>query len=292
MTVYFTTVGGDVNLKPHPGDAKKTIMAASKELLESEKAALEAMLKKFKVDPTRPLEGSEHVLPVPLDKACAALRKALKARGETISAVKLSDGRIEEIRFSDIGKVAGRKPEPKAAAVFDRLPKSCPAPVYTPRDVRASAVLDEFLNPLQRADFERCGAFTAVGCDSGHHYMITHRHSPVLRDGGMKTLLRDLTDGGDVCSRDIGLPPSEECLALLLMVTLREDYWLHAESRPWRSLDDLKDAVGVALGVYQERGGLPTVRVEWTEPGGQRTKRTFVVRDGHWETARPKTKGK
>lgn len=159
-------------------------------------------------------------------------------------------------------------------------------------EVRASAVLDEFLNPLQRADFERCGAFTAVGCDSGHHYMITHRHSPVLRDGGMKTLLRDLTDGGDVCSRDIGLPPSEECLALLLMVTLREDYWLHAESRPWRSLDDLKDAVGVALGVYQERGGLPTVRVEWTEPGGQRTKRTFVVRDGHWETARPKTKGK
>ncbi len=234
MTVYFPTIGGDVNLKPDPADPKRTLLTATKQLTESERGAIRLLLKKYKVTPKTSLEGSEHTIPTSLAKAAVALKKVLKAKYDTITAVKLTDGRIEEVKTSEVDAKAGAR----AAAVVDVPPKRCPLPVYSERDVRASAVLNEFLNPLQRADFERLGAFTAVGCDSGHSYMICHRHSPTLRDGVTKTLLRDLNTFADICTRDIGLPASEECLALLFMVTCRENEWLHSEGRPWRSLDN------------------------------------------------------
>lgn len=157
----------------------------------------------------------------------AVLAKALKPTRNLLSAVRFTNGKIEEVRHTkdgvaDLPSEPAKKPaeEIKAAVTAAKPAIGCPMPAFPEADVRASRVLEAFLEPDQIRDYRQYGAFTAQGVDSGHRYMICNRETPQMLKACDGRQLYDLEEKRALCVHDWDVPPPEEMLELFLCLTL------------------------------------------------------------------------
>lgn len=116
---------------------------------------------------------------------------------------------------------AARKEKKAKAGVTVAAPTiGCPMPDFARAEVRATRVLEAFLDPEQLEDYRAEGRFMVVGADTGHRYLLAHREQPHLlaQMGGRQVF--DLDAGFPICVHDWTVPAAEELLTLKLMLTL------------------------------------------------------------------------
>jgi hypothetical protein len=155
----------------------------------------------------------------------AVIAKALKPTRNLLSAVRFSNGKIEEVRSSKSGAIADlpaatKDAEPVAAVTTAKPKIGCPMPEFPEADIRASRVLEAFLDPEQIRDYRKYGSFISQGADSGHRYLVANRETrqAVSKCDGRQ--LYDLEEKRALCVHDWEVPPPEEMLALHLCLTL------------------------------------------------------------------------
>lgn len=156
----------------------------------------------------------------------------------TIEEVVKEDASAEQVHASRAYREAeGKKPEPKKfeskkpeEKKLAKKPKEgvtvaaptigCPMPEFARAEVRATRVLEAFLDPEQLEDYRAEGRFMVVGADTGHRYLLAHREQPHLlaQMGGRQVF--DLDAGFPICVHDWTVPAAEELLTLKLMLTL------------------------------------------------------------------------
>jgi len=112
----------------------------------------------------------------------------------------------------------------------------CPAPDFGKSEVRARRVLLTFLDDRQKEDLQKTGRFVTKGQDTGRRYLLSLRDGPegLMRTGGRGVYDLDASSsprcglnprdvsfhGGPLCVHDWTVPPSEEVLAIHLMLSL------------------------------------------------------------------------
>lgn len=167
----------------------------------------------------------------------SVLAKALKPERKLLTAVKFTNGHIEEVHSIPSKEGPYRTPvipektivdeaTPVAAATVAKPTVGCPMPEFPEADIRASRVLETFLDADQIKDYRSQGAFITVGADSGHRYLVANRERPnMLKKCGGRQLY-DLEENRPLCIHDWSVPPPEEMLALHLLLTLKgnEEY--------------------------------------------------------------------
>ncbi len=220
------------------------------------------------------LSGSGPIaLDAPIAKVSKVLAKLMKPGRTTISAVRFSDGTMEEIRStdddSDTGADTGPKEDPASSGLYrdegpgEKVPKKrgrpkaaatvaapirgCPAPDFTSSELRAQEVLAAFLDPGQLEDFRRYNKFVSIGQTTGNRYMITSRHA---RDELAKYTrsLYDLDRETPLCVHDWDVPAAEEMLTLHVLLQLPgwENYLRTATE------DNLEDVLSQHLGAFDD----------------------------------------
>ena len=217
--VFIPTSQGDVNIEKV--NDRKTLLETTT-LSQSEKEAVVALLEHFKVKhDERCLEESSFSIPASIERVHAKLVKLLKKDKSILTAVKLSDGTLSEVREP-------QKALPPGDSVSVPAPsRGCP-PREEParRDLRATRVLHRFLNPAQLEDFLRYGAVCVVGGDTGHRYSVCHPHAKALKSAPhFGHLVVDLEKHVSYCSYAMAVPAAEEMLAHILMIAFREREW-------------------------------------------------------------------
>lgn len=252
LTVLIPTFHGDIRLDKQ---GKKTRVRVH-ELTPSEERAMESLRSRavstrlrnkwataaeflaLTNSAYRSKDGVTIVLDAPIEKVQAVLAKALKPERKLLTAVRFSDGRVEEVHSNLVdktpeGETVEAKPEaekadkpekPEKAAVATTLAqpvRGCPMPDFPEADIRASRLLESFLSPNQIDDFRRSGCFVTIGADSGHRYLIGSRERPsaLQRHLGGRQLF-DLEEKRSICVHDWDVPPAEEMLALHLCLSL------------------------------------------------------------------------
>jgi hypothetical protein len=218
--VYIPTAEGDVLIEKV--DAKTTTMTTTK-LSHMEKKAIKAILDKFKVPfEDAKLEDHTFTFPAKIEAVHKVLTKCLKKDRATITAVKLADGSITEVLNPEKALPTGD------SVTVEKPARGCPPRAeLPPRDVRATRVLEMFLDPAQLADFNEHGAVCVIGHDTGHRYSVCHPYARVLRHRPhYGKLVADLETGNTYCSYAMHIPPAEEMLAHVLMISLREKEWI------------------------------------------------------------------
>lgn len=195
----------------------------------------------------RTVDGLTLNLNAPIEDVQETLAKALKPKRSLLTAIRFSDGRIEEAfeaRTAEDGtKTISIPDEPvekawddvhparvaEAAATVAAPIVGCPMPAFVEAEVRASYVLEHFLTPEQIEDYRKLGCFVSLGHDTGHRYMVIHRERPAMcsKFGGRQ--LYDLDENRAMCVHDWEVPPPEEMLALHLCLQLpgKERYIRH-----------------------------------------------------------------
>ena len=177
---------------------------------------------------------------VPVEKAGKRIAKFLKPHRKLVTAVKFQDGRMEEVTESryddekliDMAREKKQKPDVKpkpetkpiettATATTVAAPFiGCPLPDFKNADVRATRVLNAFLDGDQREDFAQHQGFITMGADSGHRYMLTSRNATGRLEKYAGRQMYDLDTNRAICTHDWGVPASEELLSLHVMLSL------------------------------------------------------------------------
>lgn len=101
-------------------------------------------------------------------------------------------------------------------------PDAVPGPINPAREV-----LNAFLSDQQRDQWESERSIVATGSHTGHRYLLAHRHTERARRFGK--IAYDLDDGIVVHFHDWSVPPEEEVLAAMLILSHREP-WLRNEA--------------------------------------------------------------
>lgn len=245
---YLPTFHGDIKLERE--GPKKTLLRAY-ELTPMERLAMEKLrssaVKKTLARRTswanekdfipltsatyNSIDGVTIHLNAEIEKVQTVLAKALKPSRKLLTAVRFTDGRIEELHSIRDPEVTRQKqpyrdppvsvpvPPVPAVAVTVAVPVvGCPMPEFQEADVRASRVLEAFLDPDQIDDYRRHGAFITRGADTGNRYMVANRERPniLVKCGGRQ--LYDMEMGVPLCVHDWEVPPAEEMLALHLLL--------------------------------------------------------------------------
>ncbi len=158
-------------------------------------------------------------LDAPIHDVAAVLNKALKPGRQLLTAVRYGGGKIEELPAG--APALEEKASVEIVAATVAAPEiGCPTPEWPEADIRANRVLEAFLDPEQLDDYRRRGAFVAVGHDTGHRYLITHRERPAAMRHVSYRSLYDLDEQRALCLHDWTVPPAEEAAAILFCVTL------------------------------------------------------------------------
>lgn len=152
--------------------------------------------------------------------------RALKPERKLLTAVRFTDGRVEEVHSNIIPETSRaiavqEKPAPAVATTVAAPVRGCPMPNFPEADVRASRVLEAFLNQGQIEDYRKTGSFLTTGADSGHRYLVCNRERPNRMKshlGGRQ--LFDMDTNHAICVHDWSVPPPEEMLALHLCLSL------------------------------------------------------------------------
>lgn len=270
MRVYIPTVHGDVNIRPDGDDPKKVTEVETTKLTDTEVRAVKALLEKFEVEfDEDKLEDRTFHVGENFTVVHKFLVGRLKAGKKTITAVKLTDGSMIEVhdevqlqKLADAGQA-------KSAVTSSTPVRGCPMPRYEPREIRASRVLREFLNPAQLHDFEQYGAFVVLGGDSGHRFRVAHRFSRLFEDPNEYWFVKDLDTQRTYCSHRTELPPSEETLALMLAVLFRERTWLDGRENA-EGLEGAGITVGLeaTMPARAAQGAVPNTVYSYAPLGG------------------------
>jgi hypothetical protein len=204
-----------------------------------------------------PIDSQQYVVgkvEVVLDVGMAAVRdllaRELKPNRKLVNAVLFKDGTMAEATFAeDHEPVAGLDPpvegphaappppaatprttpprqRPAAGATVAAPERGCPAPDFSPAEIRAKQVLHVFLDEEQRQDIVLYDRFVAVGHDTGHRYMLVSRTNRKQLDLFGGRTLYDLDEDRAYCVHDWDVPSGEELLALLVFLRIpgKESY--------------------------------------------------------------------
>ena len=227
MLWYITSFFGDIRVETIDEKSCKVIV---QEATAQEKMALELLTKtaiKKKWVPEGTVFGVNTVVQATTRRVANLIAKSLKPTRKLVSAVKFSNGKIEEISEQTFtvpdGKLSktetGGLSEPKAATTVATPTKGCPPPDFSPAQLRARDCVMAFLSPEQREDFLRFNRFIAVGVTTGHRYMLTSRTNRDDLQRYHRTLY-DLDDDKPLCVHDWDIPAEEELHALHIMTQL------------------------------------------------------------------------
>jgi len=194
-------------------------------------------------------------LRAPIEEVEKVLSKALNvSKRKLLSVVKFSDGTMEKIirrdeeppkdekneevegeNIPDYAKDKANKErqtkEAKAAATVKKPQVGCPMPEFPEADIRASRVLEVFLNDAQIADYRKYGAFMTIGRDTGHRYIVANRETPQALKKCQGRQLFDVEENRALCVHDWSCPPPEEMLALHLCLSI-PGYEQHIRTLP------------------------------------------------------------
>lgn len=171
------------------------------------------------------------------------LSKALRPERQLVKAMRFSDGKVSEIEgyrtpapgstelatekeivhqaeVVEEKKSLAEKIKEVAVTVAEPV-LGCPMPDFPQADIRASRVLETFLNEDQIRDYRKEGCFVSTGADTGHRYLICNREQPaVMRARLVGRQLFDLDLNRPICVHDWAVPPPEEMLSLHLCISL------------------------------------------------------------------------
>jgi len=240
---YVPSFFGDVSLT---ATGPKSCVLVAERLTIVERGALEALTKTaikrgWCQEGTDLARLSKTDLAAPLGRVSSLLASALKPGRTLVTAVRFRDGRMEEMQEAPYADDRASPPPDEQAtspqqAEPDMLPvvppetaeavtvakpfRGCPAPDFAAYDVKATRVLNTFLNADQREDFARFNRFVTMGADTGHRYMITSRHN---RDAlaQFHRQMYDLDDRQEFCVHDdTTVPAAEELLGLHVCLSL------------------------------------------------------------------------
>jgi len=234
-TWFLPSFFGDVRIEAET-ETSCTVITTQVTPQEREALAkLEVMAKKKGWRDTAIAVDGRSTLRAPVEKVAKTLAKLLKPGRTVISAVKFSDGTMEEVRdagpyrktsstkepTTDKDPVAPPKPKKKPkAAVSTAVPvRGCPPPDFPQSEIRAQRVLAAFLTTDQLDDFKRFQRFMSTGSESGHRYMITSR---LARDqlAVYTRSLYDLDLQSPICAHDFDVPPAEEMLGFHILLQM------------------------------------------------------------------------
>ena len=171
-------------------------------------------------------------LQAPITRVAKHLTSRLKPSRAQVSVVKLANGNLQEYKIDPIPAripstppaieeywEAIRLPALAVAATTVAVPvRGCPVPEFAKAEIRATKVLEAFLNPGQLEDFRRTNQFVTVGQDTGRRYLLTSR----MKSEGLtpKRTLFDLDRNQSICVHDWDVPAAEELLGLHLFLSL------------------------------------------------------------------------
>ena len=169
-------------------------------------------------------------LHAPLKKVVAEITKLLKPTRKLVSAVRIANGKIEEIHeqsFNEPKSIAALTPYRERVEVLPRAAVAttvavptigCPAPDFVKAELKAREVLEHFLDPQQIADFQHYNRFISTSF-IGHRYMITSRHAR-SELANYRRSLYDLDEHRPICAHDWSVPAAEEMLAFHVLLQL------------------------------------------------------------------------
>lgn len=168
-----------------------------------------------------------------ITKVAKHITSRLKPSRSQISVVKLSNGNLQEYRIDPTPSVAVAYRRPSVTESIEeyweaiKLPaltvaattvavpdRGCPVPEFAKAEIRATRVLEAFLDPGQLEDFRRTNQFITIGQDTGHRYLLTSRMKV------NKGALFDLDLDRPICVHDWEVPAAEELLGLHLFLSL------------------------------------------------------------------------
>lgn len=169
----------------------------------------------------RTAAGVEIRLRAPLKNVQKFLVKALKPDRILLDVIKYEDGTLAEPT-----PPSDKPKKPKAGTTVAKPVVGCPAPDFSPAEIRATRVLEQFLNPEQIEDFRNLNRFVTIGADTGHRYMLTSRLRRDQLGNFAGRSVYDLDEHRAYCVHDWEVPAAEELLALHLFLSLptREAY--------------------------------------------------------------------
>lgn len=222
---FIPTFLGDFRLASHEGKTLLTVWRATdlerKQLKEFQAAAQANGWVSEEVD----FHGKKTIINAPIGDAAIALASTLKPNRKLVSAIKVADGKLEEV--FDLGQVG----KGSAVVTVAKPARGCPPTDFEQAEIKASEVLRLFLSAEQQRDFERHNKFVAIGADTGRRYMIASRsaRSEIAR---YERSLYDLDDRRPLCAHDWTVPAAEEMLALLVCVSTRGNETRLRELRP------------------------------------------------------------
>lgn len=260
FTWYLPSMYGDIKLNRVTSEVTKLTLTG---LSPTEKMAVKALFQKA-VKPggfqkawttAATLEevdlgslGEQTVdLNAPMSKVQDFLQKQLKPHRKQISAVRFTNGKLEELSEATLQMIDSPnaseasspppavvasaalvepkkekpEPKPKVAVTVAQPVLGCPAPEFDEVDLRANRVLSAFLDPGQVEDFNRYQQFVATGADTGHRYMLSSRSCKraLSKHSSFRSLF-DLDDATALCVHDWEVPEGEELLGLLVHISL------------------------------------------------------------------------
>lgn len=206
MKLYIPSYLGDIQLF-NEGDITKL---AYSELTTGEREKLGRFLKHYKLQ----IETNEVIqLPEEIGKAHKRFLKIFKPDRPILNVAKYHDGKITLVQQFNI-------PETEVGVSVEKPPRGCPMPTVLERaESRACDVLNQFLSPAQKADFDAQKAFIVRGNYTGHPYMIISRWNQACQKYG---LLYCIPTHSKICASLPDVPPSEEVLAMKFAVEFTE----------------------------------------------------------------------
>ena len=153
-------------------------------------------------------------LEAPIGKVAKKLAALLKPDRKILSAMKFADGGVEEIFQAD-----ELPKEAKVATSVAAPTRGCPAPDFAQADIKATRVLEHFLNQEQLEDFRKYNRFMSIGAETGHRYVISSRNAK-SQLAQFERSLYDLDEQQPLCVHEWTVPAAEEMLTLHLCVSL------------------------------------------------------------------------
>ena len=252
---FVPTFNGDLRLEPLKGDPSKTVLSIV-DPTDSERATLTDLSaifteRKWIGSPTdlnlvpERMSASESgsyrkasrpkwsvTIGAPLEEVGPVFVAAMKPGPAVLTAVRLSNGRVETVEHSKTGdtesklKKLAKKARVKAAATVSRLTPCCPACV-TGSVEPATEVLLSFLSRDEHATWSKDRYIVVRGGLSGHRYIVAHRHSEIAAKNGR--ICWDADDKNTMHFHGSDVPPEEEVLAAKLILEHREP-WLRNEA--------------------------------------------------------------
>ncbi len=206
MKIYIPSQLGDIRLI-NEGGGTRLIYS---DLTAGEREKLEAFLNYYKMT----LSKSKIInIPEDIVKAHKRFLRVFKLNRPVLNVAKFKDGKMTLVQEFDAEKT-------EAGATVEKPPRGCPMPTMLERaESRACEVLNQFLDPRQKMDFEANKAFIVRGNYTGYPYMVISRWNPLCERYG---LLYSVPDKRRICASLPGVPPSEEVLAMKFSVEFIE----------------------------------------------------------------------